>query len=118
MQAGLSEEDAAPGPDLAASKYRAMHAALKALSEAPGAVPSGKLRALMADELRKSGKDGASALARELEDGLVKCNIITGDSPGDGHKFSSRGAQWYFNAKCATPHCLAARVGLTRTTAA
>ena len=108
MQVGLSVAAAAPDSSLTHAEYCAMHTALKAISEAPGAVSSAKLEALLSGELKKAtilggfpvGK-GEVTLARELQDKLVKSNIITWDV--SGHKFSSRGAKWYFEEQCAAP---------------
>ena len=102
-QAGLAEAAAAPGPDIAHSKYRAMHAALSALSKAPGGISSDRLLVLLGDELRTQAGGGADtlALAKQLQDALVECNIITSDM--SEHRFSSRGAKWYFEAKCIAP---------------
>ena len=101
MQAGLSELAAASGPGIEHAKYCAMYAALKAISKTPGAVSSEKLLLLLGGELRKAAGSGALALASELLDTLVKCNIITLDL--SEHRFSSRGAKWYFEAKCVAP---------------
>ena len=90
--------------DLSTVKYRAMHTALKAISEAAGPVSSGKLLKLLTAEVRSSiaaGSADAVALAYELQDTLAKCNLVTQDL--SGHRFSSRGAKWYFDEKCAPP---------------
>ena len=108
MQVGLSVAAAAPDSSLTHAEYCAMHTALKAVSEAPAAVPSGQLVALLSGELRRAtilggfppGKD-AVKLANDLQGKLVKRNIITWEM--SSHKFSSRGAKWYFEAKCAAP---------------
>ena len=93
---------AASGPGIEHAKYRAMHTALKAISKAPGAVSSDKLLLLLGGELRKAAGSGALALASELLDALIKCNIITSSDMSE-HRFSSRGAKWYFEAKCVAP---------------
>ena len=107
MQAGLIKENADAGPGLTAAKYRAMCAALGAISKAPaGAVRRTELLALMIGELRKAtpAVDDAAALAIELLDTLVKDDISTKNLLG--HRFSSRGAHWYFGeVHCAPAPC-------------
>ena len=94
--------DATLGLGLSKAKYRALHSALKAIiADAPNAVPSEKLLVLLGGELQQAAGDGAMALARELREALVKYNIITEEL--SGHRFSSRGAQWFFEVKCAAP---------------
>ena len=93
---------AASGPGIEHAKYRAMHSALKAISKAPGAVSSDQLLLILGGELRKAAGNGALAMADELLDTLVKRNIITSDM--SEHRFSSRGAKWYFESKCAATH--------------